>query len=103
MRNEGSLVFFSDFRQRLFAPLHTVAADERARGRWSPTAGGVRHRFVVVLLPVLEDRFDPLPRRFELVGAHEKRQLTSEHIEQQALIVLHARGLERFTKIELEL
>src|SRR5690349_4527328 len=62
------------FRQRFFAPLQAVAADQRRRCRRSPGARGIGHGRSVVLVPVVEDRLDPFPGGFQLVAAHEQGQ-----------------------------
>lgn len=45
-------------------------------------AGRVGARALVVLVPALQDRVDPLPGRLHFVAAHEQRRVAFDHVEQ---------------------
>ena len=60
--------------QQVLELLRAIAA--RCIGTWA----------LVVLLPALDDRVDPLPGRFHLVTAHEQGRVTLDHVQQQPLV-----------------
>src|SRR4029079_17460535 len=63
-------------------------------------AGGIQPRNATGVLPVLQNRLRPPPRRFHLVAAHEQRGVTTHHVHQQPLVRVGGAALERLRVVE---
>ena len=66
--------------------------------------GRIGTRALIVLVPALQNRVDPLPGGLDFVAAHEQRRVAVDHVEQQALLGVPAALLaEGIGQVEIQL
>src|SRR5690349_1298649 len=92
----------STYSLQLVSPCKPVPPDQRTGRRRTPAARGINLGRLVVLLPRLADRIDPLPRGVEFVTTHEQRQVALQHVGKQALISIEPAGLEGLSEIQAQ-
>src|SRR5690349_21846350 len=73
-------------RSPLLGPRDAVAGDPRGARRRPPGSGRVRPRRLGGLLPLLQDRLEPLPGRIQFLAPHEQRQFAVNDVHDEALV-----------------
>src|SRR5690606_35562891 len=69
-----------------FMPAYSVSFGDGDSGARPPTPGAVRFDADIFFRPDPPDRVDPVPLRFHLVAADEKRRFAMDQVEKQSLI-----------------
>src|ERR1700730_5640404 len=85
-----------------FAPAASIALDQSDRGGGPPSAGKIRPRRFLRLVPGLADWIDPAPRGLDLVAAHEQGCIAAYDVHQQPLIGLRRVDAECFGEAHVE-